>query len=228
MTSRQSKLLKELIENHMHTAEPVASAFLSKKVKVSSATVRNELVALEEAGYIEKPHTSAGRIPTTNGYRFYIENYLKPKEPSNKQQTELSQALHEDQHIKTLAKTLSEQVGSAVLISFADDTFYYTGLSNLFAQPEFSSHQQVISLSAVLDVLDETMRDLFESIDETVDIYLGHENPFSERSGLLITKSKVDQDHVGLMAILGPTRMDYNRNSGLLNYVKMTLNKYYS
>lgn len=228
MTERQSKLLKALIEYHVGTAEPVASSLLSKKVKVSPATVRNEMVTLEEEGYITQPHTSAGRIPTTKGYRFYLQHFLAPKKPSNKQQVELEKALRDQQEIKTLAKTLSEQVDSVVLVALGNNNFFYTGLSNLIAQPEFSNHQQVIDLTVVLDTLDEIMRDFFDTTQDTIDILLGPENPISSRSGLLITKSRVARNQFGLVAILGPTRMDYNRNTGLLNCAKMTLTKYYS
>ena len=99
--------------------------------------------------------------------------------------------------------------------------------SNLFAKPEFSNQQEVISLSSVLDALDVALRDMFDSINEQVEILVGEDNPFSVHAGLVITKSKVGQGKVGMLAILGPTRMDYNINAGLLDYAKLTLNKHY-
>lgn len=72
MTERQSKLLAAIIEQYAEIATPVGSVLLAKLFDVSSATIRAEMVKLEEMGYIEQPHTSAGRIPTDKGYRTYV------------------------------------------------------------------------------------------------------------------------------------------------------------
>ncbi|MEZ4605271.1 MAG: hypothetical protein R2865_00265 [Deinococcales bacterium] len=70
-------------ETYIHSAHPVASSLLAKTLEVSSATVRHEL-ALEEAGYLEKPHTSAGRIPTRLAYKNYIKKYIPPRRMNSK------------------------------------------------------------------------------------------------------------------------------------------------
>jgi len=77
MTERQDKILKLIVDEYVRTAEPIGSKVLSKILKVSSATIRNDMSVLEEEGYIEKTHTSSGRIPSEIGYRYYIETVAK-------------------------------------------------------------------------------------------------------------------------------------------------------
>lgn len=80
MDERKKALLKEIVENYVKTVKPVGSNSLCKKLKCSSATIRNEMVALENMGYIEKNHISSGRIPSELGYRYYVEHLMKPKD----------------------------------------------------------------------------------------------------------------------------------------------------
>ena len=80
MDERKKALLKEIIETYVKTVRPVGSNSLCKKLKCSSATIRNEMVALENMGYIEKNHISSGRIPSELGYKYYVENLMQPKD----------------------------------------------------------------------------------------------------------------------------------------------------
>lgn len=77
ITSRQKEILKLIVEEFTRTCEPVGSKSICDKLNCSSATVRNEMVILEENGFIEKTHTSSGRVPSSSGYRFYIEEILE-------------------------------------------------------------------------------------------------------------------------------------------------------
>ena len=79
---RKEKILKAIIQNYLETGEPVGSRTISKysDLKLSSATIRNEMSDLEELGYIIQPHTSAGRIPSDKGYRFYVDQLIHEKE----------------------------------------------------------------------------------------------------------------------------------------------------
>ena len=80
MNERQQKLLKTIVENYIKDAKPVGSKSLSDKFNCSSATIRNEMGILEDLGYIEKNHISSGRVPSEEGYKYYVENLMKPKE----------------------------------------------------------------------------------------------------------------------------------------------------
>ena len=77
--SRQKELLKTIVEEYVKSARPVGSKALCKKFKCSSATIRNDMAALENLGYLEKTHISSGRIPSEEGYRYYVDNLMEAK-----------------------------------------------------------------------------------------------------------------------------------------------------
>lgn len=80
LNERRNNVLKIIVEEYIKTARPVGSDYVCRKIKCSSATARNEMLYLEETGYLEKTHTSSGRIPSENGYRYYVDNLMKPKD----------------------------------------------------------------------------------------------------------------------------------------------------
>lgn len=80
ITARQEELLKLIVESYIGTARPVGSKALCDSLNCSSATIRNEMAFLEEEGLLEKTHTSSGRVPSDKGYRYYVDNIMKPKE----------------------------------------------------------------------------------------------------------------------------------------------------
>lgn len=80
LDNRKKELLKEIVENYVKTVKPVGSKSLCKKLKCSSATIRNEMAILENMGYIEKNHISSGRIPSEKGYKYYVDNLMQPKD----------------------------------------------------------------------------------------------------------------------------------------------------
>ena len=80
LSERQNKLLKLIVEEYIKTANPVGSSGLCDILKCSSATIRNEMAYLEDIGYLEKTHISSGRVPSEAGYRYYVDNLMKPKE----------------------------------------------------------------------------------------------------------------------------------------------------
>lgn len=82
ITERQRKLLKLIVEEYIKTATPVGSSALKDVLNLSSATIRNEMASLEELGYLEKTHTSSGRVPSEEGYRYYVDNLMEPKKMS--------------------------------------------------------------------------------------------------------------------------------------------------
>ncbi len=94
MDDRQKELLKEIVECYINTVKPVGSKGLCKKFKLSSATIRNEMVVLESLGYIEKNHVSSGRIPSEKGYKYYVENLMRPKELNGEEMLKLQTIFH--------------------------------------------------------------------------------------------------------------------------------------
>ncbi len=99
MDERKKNLLKEIVESYIKFVKPVGSQALCKKFKLSSATIRNEMAALEKLGYLEKNHVSSGRIPSERGYKYYVDNLMKPKELNGEEMLKLQTIFH-NQHLQ--------------------------------------------------------------------------------------------------------------------------------
>ena len=225
LDSRKEILLRLTVRRYVKTAEPVGSAWLADEsgLDVSSATVRNELAELETAGYLLQPHTSAGRAPSEKGYRYYVDRFLEKKKPGAATQDAFAAAIRDAEEtsdrLRRAAKALAELSHESALVAFAPRDVYYTGLSNLFAKPEFRQLALVASMSRVLDHLDETMEKLYPSVTASVRILIGDENPFGAECGLLIATVPTG----GALALLGPMRMDYDTDAALLETAIETL-----
>ncbi len=230
MEPRQSKLLQHIVEEYIATAQPVGSSLIAEKYMkdISSPTVRNEMQELERLGYIRAPHTSAGRVPTEKGYRFYIENILASKELSAKRQDALSEIVKDsgqlEDGVKFLAKKTAELANEAVLIAFSPHNVYHTGLANVFSKPEFMSHDLVLSLSQVFDHLDEAMAKVHQDLDDDVSVLLGSENPFGEECGSIVASFEFNNQRA-MIGILGPMRMDYGNNIAFVKFIKHLLER---
>jgi heat-inducible transcriptional repressor len=196
---------------------------------VSSATVRNELSELEEQGYLTQPHTSAGRIPSEKGWRYYLDNLLPEAKLSSAEQKFLSSELVRAERdgfspIKALAKGLAELSREAVMVGFGPHDVYYTGLQNLFRQPEFESLEQVCNISAIIDHLDEAMAKVFDQeMKQEVEIFIGQDNPFGQDCSAVCTTIELDKSEPGILGILGPFRLDYSSNIARLKLARSLL-----
>lgn len=121
LDERKKKILQAVIRNYLETGEPVGSRTISKytDLNLSSATIRNEMADLEEMGYILQPHTSAGRIPSDKGYRFYVDAMMEEK---NREVVEMNEMLVERQDkmetlLKQVAKVLARNTQYATMVS---------------------------------------------------------------------------------------------------------------
>lgn len=94
MDERQKELLKEIVESYIRNVKPVGSQALCKRFKLSSATIRNEMAALEKLGYLEKNHISSGRIPSELGYKYYVSNLMEPKKLNGEEMLKLQTICH--------------------------------------------------------------------------------------------------------------------------------------
>ncbi len=223
LSDRQKLILRTLIREYVKSAQPVASGMLVEKyhLDISPATARNELIFLEEAGYIYQPHTSAGRVPTEAAYLLDLaEGLTKKRELKISDKDILNTALSTDtDNFKPAARALAELSGNAVFWAFHKNDLYHTGLFNLFAQPEFKQTESVCDVSQVIDRMEEIIDDLFDKLPEGAQVFLGENNPFGAFLGTAVLKYR-HHGVSGLCGILGPLRMDYNRNLSLLNYLQ--------
>ncbi len=224
MDPRQDKLLKLIIDSYIATAEPVGSRFLVEagNLDISDATVRNEMRELEDAGYLTHPHTSAGRIPTEQGYRFYVEQLIEPEELPNTLKNELRNVVGQQASDKTIAlknigKAVADEMHNAVLIAFGPNSVYYTGISGLFSQPEFVDVHQTINVSEMFDRCEELIHDVFDRVlDTKPTMFIGSDNPLGSMSSLIVTRLPGNC----LFTIMGPLRMDYGKGQKIIECVR--------
>lgn len=216
MQDRKKELLISIISEFIKTAIPIGSKLLAGDFDLSPATIRNEMAELEEEGFIFQPHTSAGRLPTEKGYKFFIEN-IKEEGKLNKKLEDILRKyknIKSRNDLKTLAKEISQSINEAIIVAFEKNDIYYTGISYLFSKPEFKDYNLVMNISRVVDHLDERIHNNFKEIHSFY-LKVGKENPFGSDCAVIMAKGKKC-----VFGIIGPIRMDYKNNIVLIKNIK--------
>ena len=222
MTERQTKLLAAIVEQHAEVASPIGSQLLARAFNVSSATIRAEMAELERMGYIMQPHTSAGRVPTDKGYRFYVNHLRETDDVSSDRRSEraltarVQDAGLPERTIRNAVDTLVELTHNLGLATIGDQ-LYMAGLSNLFGQPEFIHPGQVQEVARLLDNIQPWLREA--APNEPLNVFIGRENPIGGTSGCTLIISRFhspysDRSYIG---VVGPTRQSYRNVMGLVS-----------
>jgi len=233
ITQRQREILCQIIEEYAETASPVGSVTLAKLFGVSPATIRAEMARLEALGLIAQPHTSAGRVPTDAGYRFYVNgldgNGVAEVEETidDEKQRVFERGMHvlevrvssqsrADAAIRGAVDALVELTGNLGLATI-DGQLYLSGLTRLFTQPEFGDTRRVQAVAKLLDNLEPWLREAAPG--EALNIFIGHENPIGKNSevSLIISKFRSPFSDRSYIGVLGPTRQNYSK---VMNLVK--------
>ena len=242
ITGRQKAILCQIIEEYAETAAPVGSMTMAKLFGVSPATIRAEMAKLEILGLIAQPHTSAGRVPTDAGYRYYV-NHLEEdddsfgynsvrhsvpriEEVSQGDDGQYSRAVHvierriasqtqADSAIRRAVDSLVELTGNLGLATIGGQ-LYLSGISRLFTQPEFVDTRRVQSVAKLLDNLEPWLMEAAPG--EPLNIFIGHENPIGKNSevSLIISKFRSPFSDNSYIGVLGPTRQNYARVMSLV------------
>ena len=230
MTERQARILGTIIEQYAEIAVPVGSVILAKLFSVSSATIRAEMARLEELGMVMQPHTSAGRIPTDKGYRFYVNQLNDERDATIGDQPLLldrgTKALNArvsthgtstDRAIRSAVDSLVDLTHNLGLATIGDQ-LYMSGIGNLFSQPEFTGGAHVQQVARLLDNLEPWLREARPN--EPLNVYIGQENPVGKSSGstLIISRFRSPYSDRSYIGVLGPTRQDYARVMRLVRH----------
>ncbi len=203
-----------VIEQYAEVAVPVGSSLLARAFDVSSATIRAEMAELERFGFISQPHTSAGRVPTDKGYRFYVNNMTENHESPSERRAERALAARvgsggmPERTIRNTVDTLVELTHNLGLATIGNQ-LYMAGLSNLFGQPEFINGNQVQQVASLLDNLEPWLREA--APNEPLSVYIGAENPIgrSAQCTLIISRFRSPYSDRSYIGMLGPTRQSY-------------------
>ncbi len=237
LDERKQKILGAIIEDYLRTAEPVSSKFIREKhgLELSSATIRNEMADLEEAGFIKQPHTSAGRIPSDKGYRYYVNELMKTKPLSPKEKQFIEDEFKkigedfEDIIMRTL-KVLSflSHYATAIIAPKINkkERVYSGGITNILKLPEFKdiSHARpVLEIFEQEEVLAETLKE--HAASNEVSITIGRENKIKhlKETSVVITSYNFSDSIRGAIGIIGPTRMFYGHTQAIVSQVANNL-----
>lgn len=167
LDERKVTILKAIIKNYMDTGEPVGSRTISKFTdsKWSSATIRNEMSDLEEMGYIVQPHTSAGRIPSDKGYRFYVDQIMEEKEMEVTEMKELmiQRVDRVELVLKQLAKLLAKDTNYAAMISAPQ---YHRNKLKFIQLSKVDAYKLLIVTVVEGNIIKNTMVNVHEGISD--------------------------------------------------------------
>lgn len=226
ITERQKQILYQVIEEYAETAAPVGSITMAKLFGVSPATIRAEMARLEVLGLIAQPHTSAGRVPTDAGYRYYVNSLGESEMAGATERRSLDRGTHAlevrvnsqsraDTAIRGAVDALVELTGNLGLATIGGQ-LYLSGISRLFTQPEFVDTRRVQAVAKLLDNLEPWLREAAPG--EALNIFIGQENPIGKSSevSLIISRFKSPFSDRSYIGVLGPTRQNYARVMALV------------
>lgn len=236
LSERQVKILYALIQEHIKTARPIASAALEKKCKFgfSPATIRNEFAELEEKGFLEQPYTSAGRVPTSKAYRYFVDHIISNIHRERQRLDDMEKMIRSfvgSEHFnRNLIKSLADASNSMALGWVDDDEnddFYFSGFRNILKEPEFEDDNYYGRVGDILDRIDDEIEGFMkdeDSHDSGVKVFIGSEVPIRGAKDFSLIVSSIPSRWGNLkIAIFGPQRMDYEKNLQLINSVKKLL-----
>lgn len=229
LTPRQKQLLKEVIDKYIETAEPVGSETVEREssLGVSPATIRNEMAFLEKVGMLQKPHASAGRAPTSAGLKLYVDQLMKEKSLSLKDEILLKEKLWRerfrlDQLLRQATRALAERTGVLAVATTDRGEVYYCGMANILNKPEF---YDIDVTQTVLRLLDE-VEQLYGLFTQgagpgPIHVMIGEElaMKYLELIGVVYTEYWLGKERSGTLGVLGPSRLSYGEIIPLVRYL---------
>jgi transcriptional regulator of heat shock response len=222
ISERQSQILNTIVDEYINTATPVSSSVLFDTgfFDVSCPTIRNEMAELTNMGFLIQPHTSAGRVPTERGYRFFVDELLTGRSSFAPTAVGASAGKQETPKQSKLARGIgrarevSEKSNDLViLVDGRDREVKYIGMKKVFENPEFRTHEAVVAMLGELERFESYAGEAFGQLKNDLEIFIGSENPFFENVEYSMMSSRIDD---GFIALLGPMRMNYKINLELL------------
>lgn len=233
LNGRQQEVLEMIVRRYVETAEPVGSRYVSRKLNLSSATIRNVMSDLEDSGYIMQPHTSAGRSPTDRGYRYYIELLMHVKNVNmsaarRSVKDQYGEAVRSIEDIlertSYMISNVTNYVGLTLFSQY--DKLYLDGTSHIIEQPEFRDLRKLYALLKCLEHKSELV-DLLKNDFETdgVTIHIGKENFSNSLNDCsIVTKGyKVKGKASGRLGVIGPKRMVYEKVIPMVEFLADTV-----
>lgn len=234
LTERQKNLLRAIIEKYIETAEAVGSETIEREgsLGVSPATIRNEMVRLTNMGYLKQLHTSAGRVPTSAGMKFYVDQLMEEKSLSLKDEVAIKEELTEpnepyEKLLRHTARALADQTRSLAVVTDDFGDIYSSGMANILEMPEFFDIDITRTVLSMLDRA-EMLQPIMSLLprEEQLRILFGEELgiPYLEPCSIVVTRYQMP-NHRGYLGIIGPSRLNYSVVIPTMKYFSQLLSE---
>lgn len=227
---RKDLILAITINHYIDTMTPVSSSYIAKSsnLDLSSATIRNVLSELEEEGFLTHPHTSAGRVPTEKGYRYYVDHLMHEIKLLEEEKTRIKHEYEQERlELERLLDKTSEVLSEAthytsiVSVDGWDNKIFCKGTSFVVGYPEQNDIDKIRSILAALDHKEQLLEVINQKLNKKINIFIGHEIACREISecSLVVSTYRTRNNTTGRIAVLGPTRMQYERVVSTMEYL---------
>jgi len=234
VTERQKEILNRIVADYIDLAQPVSSEFLEEKhhFGICPATIRIEMQKLTDTGFLYQPHTSAGRVPTDKGYRFFVDNLFEKGFPKEKTLLKVEDLIEREmgdgvRFLQSLTKNLASFSSNSLALGylFDEDLFWKEGWEDVLGEPEFKETKVITDFADVIKHFEKEIEDI--KINSEIKVYIGKENPFSKAKefSIIISSCHFPDKEKGVLAIAGPKRMAYDKNINSLNYLTKLLER---
>jgi len=219
LTARQTQILKVLIDEYIETAEPVGSLALERKYNlgISPATIRNEMAALIAKGYLRQPHTSAGRVPSPQAMKFYINQLMDEKQVSVMDEVQAKEKVWDvrndpEELMREATEALAIKTGSLAVGTIEDEGVWCYGHSFLFRYPNMFNEEMFYDLFATLEESKRLQELFFHRLTgiNPIEVLFGEELEWGHMAplGIVATRFTIG-DKSGAIGIVGPYGLNY-------------------
>jgi len=226
---RKDIILGIVVNEYIKTISPVSSSLIANEYRMefSSASIRNILAELESDGFLTHPHTSAGRVPTQDGYRYYVDHLMKEIQLLEEEKRRVQSAYQQDVNdlddlLERTSEVISDLTNYTSIISFDDwaGRFIYRGAGYVVEYPDYQDVSKIKDILMELERKERLLKLINQKQEQNIRIFIGHEMACQNMDGcsLAVSRYRLNNGRTGRIAVLGPTRMDYQRVVSTLNY----------
>lgn len=234
LTERQEEILQGVCQEFIKQAQPISSQFLKEEQNLafSPATIRTDLVELERQKYLSHPFISSGRVPTDKGYRFFVDRIFEKKTfqfEREKRIEEIGRELQKLRDILIISRQIARALSSlssnlALTYLFRENILWKEGWEEVVHEPEF---QDIDYWKEFVEMASDFENNICNfNYSGGIKVYIGKESPLRLRDfSLIVAETLFSKKDKGVIALLGPKRMDFERNIGLVSEIVKMVEK---
>jgi len=234
VTKRQTKILDRVIREYVDRAQPIASQLLKRKYRlaISPATIRIEMQRLTDKGFLYRPYISSGRVPTDKGYRFFVDKLFEEGFSDLEEDLRIGDWARKEmkdslKFIQNVTRALASASSSlTVSYLFDDKVIWKEGWEELLQEPEFKTIDCISNFAKALKAFEKELEGL--KLNSQIKVFIGRENPFPRAKdfSIIISRCYWPEREKGIISLLGPKRMNYDRNIALINSFRKILENF--